>query len=86
VVAYFSAEQRAGFHDALAAASRDRPVAWISSEVEGVVDLISSAAVPSDEQGVAASVLGLAVFRDGAVDTELLGYVHPHGSWIDWRA
>jgi hypothetical protein len=86
VVAYFSAEQRAGFRDTLTAASRDRPVAWISSEVEGVVDVISSGTVPSDEQGVAASVLGLTVFHDGAVDAELLGYVHPHGSWIDWRA
>jgi hypothetical protein len=30
-------------------------------------------------------VLGMAVFRDGAVDGTVLGYVHPHGSWIDWR-
>jgi hypothetical protein len=34
-----------------------------------------------------ASVFGLLTFRDGAVDaTELLGFVHPHGNWIDWRA
>ena len=86
VVAYFSGEQRAGFRDALAAASHDRPVAWISSEVDGVVDVIPGGTVPSDDQGVAASVLGLVVFRDGAIDAELLGYVHPHGNWIDWRA
>jgi hypothetical protein len=86
VVAYLSPAQRSGFRDALAAASHDRPVAWISAEAQGVVDLVPSAAAPSDGQGVEASVLGLAMFRDGAVDAEVLGYVHPHGSWIDWRA
>ncbi len=85
VVAYFSPAQRAGFRDALAAASHDRSVAWISAEVQGVVDVGPRAAAPSDDQGVEASVLGLAVFRDGAADATLLGYVHPHGSWMDWR-
>jgi hypothetical protein len=32
------------------------------------------------------SVLGLVTFRDGAAEAEVLGFVHPHGSWIDWRA
>jgi hypothetical protein len=86
VVAYLSPSQRARFHDALAAASRRRPVAWISAEVHGVVDALPDAAVPSDDQGVEASVLGLAVFRDGAVDGTVLGDVRPHGTWIDWRA
>jgi hypothetical protein len=85
MVAYLSPAQRAGFGDALTVASYDRPVAWISAEVQGVVDVVPGAAAPSDHQGVEASVLGLAVFRDGTVDAELLGYVHPHGSWIDWR-
>jgi hypothetical protein len=86
VVAYFSPAQRTGFCEALAAASHDRPVAWISVEGQGVVDLVTSAP-PSDDQGVEASMLGLVTFGDGSVDdAELLGYVHPHGSWIDWRA
>jgi hypothetical protein len=50
-----------------------------------VVDVLPDAGPPSDDQGVEASVLG-AVFRDGAVDGTVLGYVHPHGTWIDWRA
>ncbi len=86
VVAYLSPTQRAGFRDALAAASLDRPVAWVSAEVQGVVDALPDVGAPSDDQGVEASVLGLAVFRDGAVDGTVLGYVHPHGTWIDWRA
>src|SRR6185436_4961582 len=86
VVAYFSAEQRTGFRDALAAASEERPVAWISAENHGVVDLIPSDSAPSDENGVEWSVLGLVTFRKGHADPELLGYVHPHGSGLDWRA
>jgi hypothetical protein len=86
VVAYLSHTQRAGFRAALATASHHRPVAWISAESQGVVDIIPHALAPSDDQGVEASVFGLTVFRDTAVDATLLGYVHPHGSWLDWRA
>jgi hypothetical protein len=86
VVAYFSPEQRIGFREALAAASKSRPVAWISAENQGVVDLIPSDGAPSDVNGVEWSVLGLVTFRDGDADPELLGYVHPHGSGLDWRA
>ena len=86
VVGYFSPEQRTGFRDALAAASESRPVAWISADGHGVVDLIPSDGAPSDENGVEWSVLGLVTFREGHADPELLGYVHPHGSGLDWRA
>ena len=85
VVAYFSPEQRAGFRDALAVASASRPVAWISAETHGVVDLIPSEGIPSDPGGMEWSVLGLVVFRDGEPEPELLGCVHPHGSHLDWR-
>ncbi|MDZ4825736.1 MAG: DUF2332 domain-containing protein [Actinomycetota bacterium] len=86
VVAYFSREQRAGFRDALAAASHARPIVWISAEGQGVVDSIPSAGVPSDAKGVEWSVLGRVMFAGGDADSELLGYVHPHGSALDWRA
>ena len=65
VVGYFSPEQRTGFRDALAAAAASRPVAWISAEQQGVVDVIPSDGAPSDENGVEWSVLGLVTFRDG---------------------
>ena len=65
VVAYFSPEQRAGFRERLAAASASRPVAWISAEAHGVVDLIPSEGVPSDTGGMEWSVLGLVIFRNG---------------------
>jgi hypothetical protein len=86
VVAYLSPEHRAGFRDAVAAASASRPVAWISAEQHGVVDLIPSDGAPSDRHGVEWSVLGLVTFQGSLADAELLGYVHPHGSGLDWRA
>lgn len=86
VVAYFSPEQRTAFRDALASAADSRPVAWISAEGNGVVDLIPSDGAPSDENGVEWSVLGLVTFHEGQVESELLGYVHPHGSGLDWRS
>ncbi|HEX5614879.1 MAG TPA: DUF2332 domain-containing protein [Acidimicrobiia bacterium] len=86
VVGYFPGEQRAAFRDALAAASNARPIVWISAEGAGVVELIPDVRPVSDERGVEWSVLGLATFRDGIASAELLGYAHPHGSGLDWRA
>lgn len=89
VAGYFSPAQRAGFHDALATASvaGSRPVAWISAEGHGVVDAVPSGPPPVDELGVERSVLGLVTFPgDGRVTPELLGYTHPHGHTLDWRA
>ena len=76
-VAYFSAEQRIGFRNALAAASAARPVAWISAENPGVIDLIPNDGAPSDPNGFEWSVLGLVVFRGGEADAELLGRPPP---------
>jgi hypothetical protein len=84
-LAYLSRERRVAFRDALRDASHERAIAWISGEGQGVVDLFADVEAPSDAQGMQASIFGLATFRAGAVDAELLGFVHPHGSWIDWR-
>jgi hypothetical protein len=84
-LAYLSRDDRLVFRDRLAEASQHRPIAWISGEGKGVVDAFRGIDVPSDDQGMMASILGLMVFRDGDFDARLLAFVHPHGSWIDWR-
>jgi hypothetical protein len=87
MLAYLPPARRVAFFDTLAAASRERPVAWISAEGAGVVERFAGIDPPSDAQGTEASVFGLLTFRDGELAaTELLGFVHPHGFWIDWRA
>jgi hypothetical protein len=87
MLAYLLPERRRAFEAALAAASRVRPVAWISAESAGVVDRFAGVEAPTDAQGTEASLLGLLVFDDGEpAGAELLAFVHPHGLWIDWRA
>ena len=85
-LAYLTKENRVAFRDTLAAASRTRPIAWISGEGKGVVDAFADLDAPSDAQGMMASILGLMTFRDGDYDARLLAFVHPHGNWLDWRA
>lgn len=85
-LAYLAPSDRRLFCEELAAASRDRPVAWVSAEARGVVDLFADIDTPPDASGHEANHLGLVVFRDGRwADAEVLAFVHPHGSWIHWR-
>ena len=86
VVGYFSRDQRAGFDAVLAEISTKRPVAWISAENPGVIRAIPGVDTPPDAGDFEWNVLGLVTYRDGRADPELLGFVHPHGSKLDWRA
>ena len=83
--AYFSVDERRRFVEHLEAASRDRPVAWLSAEASGVVSAFGDAQLP-DNDLTRGDVLGLELFDQGSVRHQLLGYVHQHGGWIDWRA
>jgi hypothetical protein len=86
MLAYLPTARRRAFADTLAEASAQRPIGWVSAEGAGVLDTFAGVEPPTDALGIEASVFGLVVFRDGAVDTsEVLGFVHPHGSAIDWR-
>jgi hypothetical protein len=85
-LAYLPLPRRAAFAEMLAGLGRDRPLAWISGEGEGVVSQFADVAAPRDDTGPSPSVLGLVVFSDADPDATLLGLVHPHGRWIDWRA
>ncbi|MGO9560443.1 MAG: DUF2332 domain-containing protein [Acidimicrobiales bacterium] len=84
VFAYFAAEERRRFSGLLAAASLERPVAWLSAEGRGTVAELTELAVASDHGG--ADVLGVVTFEGGHSRSDLLGYVHSHGLWMDWRA
>jgi hypothetical protein len=64
-------------------ASLQRDIAWLSAEGPGTVEpLFEAAAAHPDPSG--ADLLG-AVFENGAHRGEFLGFVGPHGAWIDWR-
>ncbi len=82
--AYFSAEDRARFSEILRAASLDRTVAWLSAEGAATVGALADEAHHGNP--TEADVLGAVVFHNGASSPHLLGYVHSHGLWLDWRA
>ena len=86
MLGYLSKEQRIAFREVLAAASVHRPVAWVSAEAPSIVDLFPDIDTATNPEGIEGSVLGLVVFRDGETDARVLAVVHPHGTWIDWRA
>jgi hypothetical protein len=83
--AYLSLEQRRRFVEILEIESHRRPIAWLSAEGAGVVEAFAhESAYRHDE--TQSDVLGAVVIRRGDFRAQLLGYVHQHGSWIDWRA
>jgi hypothetical protein len=84
-LAYFHPEQRREFERLLAEASRERPVAWLSAEGTGTVECFAALDLP-EHDGTQANVLGMVSWERGVRRDELLGFVHQHGNWLDWRA
>jgi hypothetical protein len=84
-VAYFSIEDRRRFIELLKAESLSRPITWLSAENRGIVDAFAGGDGP-DQELARPDVLGAVTFECGSVREQLLGFVHRHGSWIDWRA
>jgi hypothetical protein len=85
-LAYLLPDRRAAFDDELVALGRERPVAWISGESAGVVSRFADVEPPTDHMGTSASILGLVTYDGDDADATLLAFVHPHGTWINWRA
>ena len=83
--AYLSIEERAAFTVMLAEESRRRPLAWLSAEGAGTVEALGRA-LPARADAEDADVLGAIVFDGGAPRAQVLGLVHSHGHWLDWRA
>lgn len=85
-IAYLSRQRRVAFREAVSEISGARPLWWVSAEGRGVVDLFADVDPGVGQDGMDANVLGLITFRAGDAVPEVLGFVHPHGAWIDWRA
>lgn len=78
---YLSIDGRAEFCRMLSARGRRRPVVWVCGDGPGVVQMVTAQADP--DQG---EVLSAVTFDSDGAHPQLLARVHPHGSWIDWRA
>jgi hypothetical protein len=85
MLAYLTRDQRDAFVEQLARFGTQRPLAWISAEAPGVVECIETGEPPAHDP-TTPSALGAVQFDEHGAQPTMLGWVHPHGRWIDWRA
>jgi hypothetical protein len=91
--AYLSVQARRDFIAMVADQSRRRPLAWLSAEGAGTVEPLDEAeaatraeSAPPGDAVPTPDVLGAVLFDGDRVEAHVLGYVHSHGRWLDWRA
>ncbi len=82
---YLDRRQRQAFPAVLERRARRQPLAWLSVDTAGVIDLIP---VPPAKRraGPSASVMGLVTFGSGPPAGRALALCHPHGAWMEWVA
>jgi hypothetical protein len=80
VLTYVSPDRRQAFADALANASKERDIVWLSNEAPGVVR--EQALTPSRRE--LRFLLGRTRFTNGQRHDELLALAHPHGAELTW--
>ena len=80
---YLGVEQRRAFLEVLRQRARRQPLAWLSMDPPGVLDIVP---VPptTGRTSSAASVLGLVTFESGTALGRALGLCHSHGAWLRW--
>lgn len=83
VLGYLRGRDRGRFVDVLRDVSSRRPVAWLSFEGPGVVNLFDVPEVGGTWTNQP-SVVGLTTFAGGSATSAAIARVHPHGSVIAW--
>jgi hypothetical protein len=80
---YLSTAQRHAFLAVLQRRARRQPLAWLSTDAPGVIDLVP---IPpaTGHAGASASVMGLVTFETGTAVGRALGLCHAHGAWMEW--
>jgi hypothetical protein len=80
---YLSVEQRQAFLAVLARRAGRQPLAWLSTDPPGVIDVIP---VPpsTGDAGTFGTVMGLVTFDTGSAVGRTLGLGHSHGAWLEW--
>ena len=82
---YLNVGQRQAFLAVLERRARRQPLAWLSVDTAGVIDLIPVPPAISDA-GPSASVMGLVTFGSGPPAGRALALCHAHGAWMEWVA
>jgi hypothetical protein len=81
VMAYLSKDERRALHDLLARRGRERPIAAVTGEYQGIVPWIPLMG-PGD--GPRSTVLGITCWVGGQGSSRAAARIHPHGRWIEW--
>jgi hypothetical protein len=79
---YLDVDQRRAFLAILRRRAVRRPLAWLSTDMPGVVEIVA-AGRPVDP---GAAVMGLVTFEAGTPVGRRLAFCHPHGAWLRWTA
>ena len=82
-LAYLDPDGRRAVRDQIEALASVREVAWVSAEGPGVLPGVFDEPEPKRPSG-AWGLLGLAIWRDGRIESRTLGRVGPHGTWLEW--
>ncbi len=82
---YLGVEDRRRFLELLEVESTNRPVAWLSADIAGAVEVLGKETERA-HLGFDGHFLGSVTFDRGACHPALLASVQQHGGWIDWRA
>jgi hypothetical protein len=82
-VIYLARHERLQLVESLQTAAQRRPVAWLSFDVAGVIDLFDQPSV-TETRDIEACVAGLVTFGTRSDQARALGLVHPHGAWLRW--
>ena len=80
---YLRRVDRGRFEQILAEHGRARPIAWVCCDGAGSSELFTTPVPPPVDQ-LMPSLMGVAVFRDDAVESNVLAYVDPYGTWLHW--
>jgi hypothetical protein len=80
---YLSTGQRHAFLAVLERRARRQPLAWLSTEAPGVIDIVPTPPAIG-HASTSASVMGLVTFETGTPAGRALGLCHAHGAWMEW--
>jgi hypothetical protein len=78
---YLDIGQRRAFLEVLRRQAGHRRLAWLSTDMPGVVEILPTTIRPGDP---GAAEMALVTFDTGAPVGRRLAWCHPHGAWLRW--
>lgn len=85
VLAYLPRDGRQAVHDLLAARGEARDLAFVTAEYPHITGWVTEPGAPPHEGDPALTTrLVLTIWQRGTESVRPLGWMHPHGRWLEW--